>query len=283
MEPLEVELAVLAEAAPINTRRSYYYVAGFLLLLAAFAAVLGVLLSGSDEATADTDPLPSDLEATLATVPKTICYDRVPGQGLSEHCSMNETMAQGGGVPNLVCQALLDHFPDADLVIMNAGACRGDIVQGKFTGRDVHNLYPFYNTLWLLEMTGMEIKLVLEQALEYIFGDPDDFHTGGYPYAAGMKYAVDMSASFENRLSNMQAKDGATGIWTALDPDTLYTVVANSYIMEGGDNYLLFSEISNVVETTVETTDAFLEYARDQGVLLDPPLDDYSTISYVPP
>ena len=43
-------------------------------------------------------------------------------------------------------------------------------------------------------MTGMEVKLALESALEWRFEDSNDPHPNpsAYPYAAGFKVAVDI-------------------------------------------------------------------------------------------
>jgi 5'-nucleotidase len=192
-------------------------------------------------------------------------------------------LAQGGGVANLVAQSFLASFPNADLVISNAGLSRGDVAHGNFTGNDADVLLPFNNVLFLLQMKGSELHFVMEEALDTMFSNPLYPLTGAYPYAAALKYAVNMTADFGNRLSDLQVKDRETGTWGMLDLSFVYTVVANSFIVEGGDGYLLFGQIKESEETTVGTMDAFLKYAWAQSVLLDPPLDDYSTISYIPP
>jgi hypothetical protein len=306
---VEVNPAVIAVAAPIDTKREYYYMAGVLLLVAAFATALGVVIwgqekyernekdkGGSDDPPAQPPPyLPSGPEkdeitpldipwpipgTILAYVPATICYERNPGAGRSEACSVNATLEQGGGVTNLVAQACLEHFPNADMAIHNAGRVRDDIVEGNFTVADIGDLLP-YETLILLNMAGSDIKLVLEQALEFVFAKPKS--TGAYPYAAGLKFAVNMTAEFGNRLSDMQVKERVKDTWESLDPSIVYAVVANSYIAGGQDGYWRFGEISKVEESEKTTAEIFLAYAEAQDVLLDPPLEDYSTISYIPP
>jgi hypothetical protein len=61
-------------------------------------------------------------------------------------------------------------------------------------------------------------------------------------------------------------------------------VVLNSlivaFLVGGGGDYLVFGTIKEQEQTGSQV---FLQYARDQGVLLDLPLDEYSTISYIPP
>lgn len=70
-------------------------------------------------------------DEVIATVPETICYERIPGQGRSAVCSPKETIAQGGGACNLVAKAFLDQAPSADVAIQNGGGCRVDIFAGE--------------------------------------------------------------------------------------------------------------------------------------------------------
>jgi 5'-nucleotidase len=252
--------------------------------VAVFATVLGVFLS-SDEASKEPEGFPSFTdEEIIATAPKTICYERHPGAGESKVCSVNETLSQGGGVVNLVAQAFLDQYPEgeADIVLLNAGFCRNDILEGAFTGSDADNLFPYRNNrLIRLEMTGMDLKLVLESALEWMVEDPNESHPSAYPYAAGLKFAVDMSDKVFSRLSDMQIRQ--SGEWVVYNPAAKYTVLANSFIASGKYGYSRLAEIENAVDTQLETSETFLRYAWEQGTLLDPSLEDYSTISYIPP
>jgi hypothetical protein len=286
IEPMEVEPSVLAQAVPIDPRQKYYCFSAFCLVIAVglvvivFAVGLGNVWWGQDS----NSTTPIDINATVATVPQSICYERNPGAGFSALCSVNDTLAQGGGVGNLVAQSFLAAFPEADLVIENAGMMGGDIARGNFTAFDAEALLPLRIPLVLLQMTGSEIRLVLEMALNSIFSDPRQPRTGAYPYAAALKYAVNMTAEYGNRLSDMQVKERETGTWGSLNASKEYTVVVNSFIVaflvSGGGDSLVSGTIKEQEQTGSEV---FLQYARDQGVLLDPPRDDYSTISYIPP
>ena len=283
-EPMEIEPSVLAQAEKIDPRKQKYYIGGFVLLVAAIGVLLGVFLSTSNpEATSQVvGGIPTDRDAPLAFVPETICFDRMPGEGRSKLCSNKDTMPQGGGVGNFVAQAHWSVFSNADMVIHNAGAFRSDIAQGNFTGGDCEVLVPFNNELKVVDMRGTEIKLVLEQALDFIYSDPNDLQSGAYPYAAGLKFSVDLSADFGARVGNMQVQDRATNVWSSIEEYVMYTVVTNSYLAEGGDNYVLFSKIPSLTGTDVFMQESLREYAWQQMILEDPPLDVYSTVSFVP-
>jgi 5'-nucleotidase / UDP-sugar diphosphatase len=111
-------------------------------------------------------------------------------------------------------------------------------------------------------MTGSEIKLVLEQALERTFAGAS---TGSYPYAAGLRYD-------NSRLA---------GTWAAINPTATYSVVTNDFIASGLDGYTAFTAVENVVDTQTAYAQAFIDYAIDRKTLSDPPLSTYSTKSFV--
>jgi 5'-nucleotidase / UDP-sugar diphosphatase len=157
--------------------------------------------------------------------------------------------------------------------------CRTDIAAGNFTYEDAYNLLPFSNTLVLLEMNGSDIKLVLEQALESSFTGGS---TGSYPYAAGLRYDVDANGALGKRISNLEYNIRLAGEWSAIDMTATYSVVTNDFIADGLDGYTVFAAIEDVVDTQTAYTQTFIDYAIDKGTLLDPPLDTYSTKSFVP-
>jgi 5'-nucleotidase/UDP-sugar diphosphatase len=77
----------------------------------------------------------------------------------------------GGGVCNLVSKGFLLNVPNAEVAIQNRGGCRTEILEGDVTFGAVFDILPFSNTLGTFEMTGEEIRLVLEDAVNF-FLDP---------------------------------------------------------------------------------------------------------------
>lgn len=221
--------------------------------------------------------------ATLATVPEPgICYERVPGGGRSQICSANETLAQGGGACNLVAQAFLDQVPLADIAIQNGGGCRTDIFPGDFRVVDAVNMLPFSNTMVTLEVTGADIELVLNQAINA--SALSGISTGAYPYAAGIRFDVDVTQGYPNFVSNLEVNNRlASDTWELINLNSTYTVVTNSFIASGQDNYLVFGEISEdlVKDQFLEYSQVFIAYATETGVLEDPPRETYSTQSFI--
>lgn len=219
---------------------------------------------------------------TIAFVSEGICYERIPGQGRSEICSKEETANNGGGVCNLVAQAFLDQAITADIAIQNGGGCRSDIFAGDYTVGDAFVLLPFANTMTTVEMTGAQIVQVLNDAIEFAL-DPEG-SSGAYPYAAGIRFDADANADFPNRLSNVEINIRLEeDSWSPIDEDVMYTVVTTDFLASGGDGYIEFTNVDESLITNLylEYAITFIQYAEEQGELVDPPIETYSTQNYV--
>jgi hypothetical protein len=303
---LEDEQIWEAQAVPTSSRFSCWMILAMLVIVIVIVIVMAIAVSVPLILIRQSTIVPDDemapvvnltsstsapeqpaitLDTFLATVPETVCMERVPGEGWTTLCTSNDTVAQGGGVCNLVAQAFLDQVPTADVAIQNAGACRNDIAAGEFTKNNATLLLPFTNTLLTLQMPGAQIVLLLEQAMDHVWGNN---RTGGYPYCAGLRYDVNATADFMSRVANVEVNKRLRvereDSWRPIDMDQMYTVLANSYIVSNGDSYFALAEVQEefVVETGKDATETFIDYAIQQGELLDPPRSEYSTRSFLP-
>lgn len=105
----------------------------------------------------------------IAQAPEAICHTYTEQDPV---CPTKVTQNWlSGGVCNLVSKGFLLNVPNADVAIQNRGGCRTDILEGDVAFGAVFDILPFSNTLSTLEMTGEEIRLVLEDAVNF-FLDP---------------------------------------------------------------------------------------------------------------
>lgn len=225
-----------------------------------------------------------------------LCLERIPGQGRSALCDVRATQANGGDIQQLVTEAYLLRSFEADVAIQNAGGVRIDIPAGEISIELVYTLLPFANTLVNLDMTGAEIKQVLEEAVAN-FQD-NDGSTGSYPYAANLRWELDLSQPFGSRFANIEIRRKGTDAWVPLQDSDEVKVVTNSFIAAGRDGYVTFGDVSDdgrVVDTYIDYAQAFIDYLQqDLGgaepgdpVLETPPLvmppfcTDYSTQLFI--
>ncbi|WP_116366894.1 NAD nucleotidase [Parahaliea mediterranea] len=227
------------------------------------------------------------LEQTLiGSVAEDICLERFPNEGRSSVCDISVTYNQGSDISNIVAKAFMTVTPTADIGIQNGGGVRVDVAAGDFTIADAFTLLPFSNTLVTLQMTGQEVINVLEDALANALDAGGS--TGSYPYASGLRYAVDASQPFGSRISNVEVNPRVAGSWAPIDVAAVYSVVTNDFIASGQDGYDTFGPIfdaGNYEDTFTEYAQGFIDYVEQltaQGLPLSKlPLDEYSTQSYI--
>jgi 5'-nucleotidase len=220
----------------------------------------------------------------VATVPRRLCLRRVPGmhdrsRDGAPGCA-ESTDAQGGDIQSLVAEYFLaqaKRFGGADIAIQNAGGARNGLAQGAFTVGDAYLALPFKNTLVRLTMSGSELHAVLEEAVDYFLSD-QSANTGGYPYAAGLRWDADLTRSkAQGRLLNIQFWNGKS--WEPFDESRTYRVIANDYIAAGRDGYKDLAAITGErrEDTFLDYAQALVDQAREDGVVKSPPPERRST------
>ncbi|MDO5679150.1 MAG: 5'-nucleotidase C-terminal domain-containing protein [Pelistega sp.] len=216
------------------------------------------------------------------------CSRRVPGSTRDQVASTiadceQDTQLQnhGGAIQQLVAYAFLEQgqkFGGADIAIVNGGGVRTDVAAGSVTVGTVYQVLPFRNTLVRVQMTGHELKRVVEEALSAVYLGS----TGSYPYAANLRWHVNMKAGHGKKLTQLEIKN-AQNEWMPLDLERTYAVVTSDFLADGKDGYRTFSliEAEKKANTYVVYADAFLRYVQSHTKLAKLPTSDYSTQSFI--
>ena len=128
-------------------------------------------------------------------------------------------------------------------------------------------------------LTGSEILEVLEEAVTFAH-DPNG-SSGGYPYASGLRYNVDVNliGTPGSIVTDIEVNSRMEGDWTPLDMDMTYTVVTSNFLASGSDGFSKFGEFE-FIDLYLEYAQAFITYCREVGELVAPPLEEHSTKSY---
>ncbi|KQO45364.1 MULTISPECIES: bifunctional UDP-sugar hydrolase/5'-nucleotidase [unclassified Frigoribacterium] len=123
----------------------------------------------------------------------------------------------------------------AQLAFMNPGGLRDDLPfvapNGDVTYKAAAAVQPFANTLVVVDMTGAEIRQVLEQQW------PTAARTSTLKLGTseGLTYTYDPAAAAGSRIAAVSL-DGA-----AMDDATIYKVTVNSFLASGGDGFTAFA------------------------------------------
>ncbi|MCK0113408.1 cell wall-binding repeat-containing protein [Ornithinimicrobium sp. F0845] len=151
---------------------------------------------------------------------------------------------------NLVADAILwgtagDALGGAEISFMNVGGVRaslymaptGDEGVGEITYAESYAIAPFGNLLVSIDMTGADIKAVLEQQF-----DPNR----GRQYLAlgvsdGFTYTWDDTQPQGSKVSDMELNG------VPLEMGTTYRVSTLSFLQEGGDGFTAFTNGTNLV------------------------------------
>ncbi|MCQ2030512.1 bifunctional metallophosphatase/5'-nucleotidase [Stutzerimonas zhaodongensis] len=160
--------------------------------------------------------------------------------------SRSETPAGESALGNLIADAQRV-ATDAQISFMNPGGIRADLDSGEVTWGELFAIQPFANDLVSMDLTGAQLKTMLEQ------------QWSGQSYArllkpSGIQYSWSASRPVGNRVVEMRDATGAL-----INPAATYRVTVNSFLAGGGDNFTVLTEGTNRVVGPVDL-DALVDY-----------------------
>jgi len=211
----------------------------------------------------------------VAFAPQELCSRRVPG-GVgsvdygrsSAACNAEGSVsARGGDIQQLVAQAYLDEanlkYGGADISLQSGGGVR-IALQGRTTAAQVIQVLPFGNMLFRLDIKGTEVKGMLEDGLEAVYGPGGS--SGPYPYTGGLRYDVNARAAFGQRVTHIEVRNPATGSWGPLDNAKTYRLFVLSFNATGGDGYKTLAAVpaARRLDIGVLDADVFFSYIEKQ-------------------
>lgn len=155
----------------------------------------------------------------------------------------------------------------ADIAVVNAGAFRTRLPSGDITYKEVLDVLPFVNTMYICEVSGQTILDELEFGARSVPGN-----NGGLLHVAGMTYTIDtrIPASVKldehNRFAGIEGERRVKDVkvkGVPLDPEKVYKVAGANYVLiDGGDGHMFKG--AKVLEANYMTDDeALAHYLRD--------------------
>ncbi|GHG92494.1 NAD 5'-nucleotidase [Comamonas sp. KCTC 72670] len=197
-----------------------------------------------------------------------LCNRRVPGardrSRSSVSCNeLGEADARGGDIQQLVAQAYLEvanaDYGGADITLQSAGGVRRPLL-GPVTAADVIEVIPFGNLLYRLDITGEEVKSMIEDGLHATFREGGS--TGPYPYTGGLRFDVNATQERGQRATHLEILDQATGEWKEVSPTATYRLFVLQFNATGGDGYETLANVPAERRSDIGVLDAdvFLTY-----------------------
>lgn len=136
----------------------------------------------------------------------------------------------------------------SDFAFMNPGGIRADLDQGPITWGDLFTIQPFGNSLVRMDLTGEQIRTLLEQ--QWV-GQTNP----RLLQVSGLQYTWDAAAPNGSKVVEISANG------VALDPAATYSVTVNSFMAAGGDNFTVLVEGTNRVGGDIDL-DALIAHVQ---------------------
>lgn len=228
------------------------------------------------------DQVNAEKAKAIGTASESLCLVRVPGESTNRSsstagCETANTLARGSDAAQVVAEAFLYAAKRADFALQNAGGVRVPVAAGGLSMNTAFTLLPFTNVLVEMELSGAEIVATLEDAVDNHIVTPSG--NGSHPYAAGLRWDLDMSKTKGQRFSNVQVRNKTTGAWSAINLAKTYVLVTNDFIAAGKDGYTTLGvaySAGRYVNTYLLYTQSFVDYVLAKNTLTRPARSDYS-------
>lgn len=187
---------------------------------------------------------------------------------------------------NFLADAIKEHFPDVDIVVQNGGGVRSDriIHPGGLSLLDVIELHPFGDDVVLFELSGKDLKTILERSVHNL---PYSF--AGFLQVSGLSFIVDVSKTPQKMNKDfteiVQNGDRINHIMVngkPVDPEKYYKIAAKRFLINAGDGYItLKDKAKNITGTGLTVADILEEYLKKNSPVC-PKVEDRIQVINIP-
>ncbi|WP_420176662.1 bifunctional metallophosphatase/5'-nucleotidase [Luteococcus sp. OSA5] len=163
---------------------------------------------------------------------------------------------------NMVAQMFYDTLSNGDenfIGVQNPGGTRADLPAGDISYAAAAAILPFANTLMTTQLTGAQVKTMLEQQWQ----SNADGSTPSRPYlqlglSKNVTYTYDESRPAGDRITSI-AVNGQP-----IDPAALYTIGSGNFLITGGDNFHVLADGQNTRDTGASDLAAWVDWLQTQ-------------------
>lgn len=113
---------------------------------------------------------------------------------------------------------------------------------GPISAAGLRNLVPHESKVVTLNVSGAQVREILEQSLENVFTSKTTDKVGGMVQVSGIRFAFDAGKPPGQRVRSIRRSDGD---W---DEAASYRVATNSLLAQGGHNYRTLEQVTNKTE-----------------------------------
>jgi len=171
--------------------------------------------------------------------------------------SFQEYPWQENPLANLYADAFLEYGKPlgAQMALVNSGAVWGTFNAGKITLADLYRIQPFTNWLIVMDLKGSQLMAALENGVAK-YGESAQQGSGRFLAVAGVTYAFDPTKEVGHRITDVKIGDKPLALTAT------YTVAVNDFMSNGGDDFTMLRDGSNVFNTGISITDLLQQYIK---------------------
>ena len=149
-------------------------------------------------------------------------------------------------------QATLKAGKAITLAVMNGGGMRRSTIgEGELRARDIFELLPFENALVTVDLTGVQLKKLLDTILT------------ANEAQSGARIVYKTTAEKKNEAESIKLREGAGE--TEIDPAKIYTVVTIDYLYNvGGARWGIFREGTNMKALGITLRESLMNYVKSE-------------------
>jgi 5'-nucleotidase/UDP-sugar diphosphatase len=206
-------------------------------------------------------PVTADIQADPEVEKIVLAYDQKLGESFKEVIGQSRSFLDGGreriryqetNLGNFIADIMVENT-DARIALINSGGIRSSIKAGDITVEDVFKTMPYANELVLVQLTGADIKKVLQRSVSGALEDED----GGFLHVSGLSFDI-RGKEVENIRTGQNA--------LPLVAKAAYTVVLPDFLASGGDGYIIFKD-KPIVKTGSPLRELLVSTIRQRGTI----------------
>lgn len=160
---------------------------------------------------------------------------------------------------DLVANALRDTLaPDnlgaAEIGVVNPGGLRAELLyapDGSVTFAEANAVLPFVNNLWTVTLTGAEFKTLLEQQWQPPSASRPFLNLG---LSDNVTYTFDAALPEGSRITSITVNG------EPIDPAGEYRIGTFSFLVQGGDNFSVFTQGTDARDSGLVDRDGWIAY-----------------------